>query len=679
MSSRLKLAGICVAAAFALAACGGGGGSPLDSARAERDRLAAALAQAQADRAAALAAQQAAEAAQTAAEAERDAAIAAQQMAETERDAAQAARDAAQMAQQTAEDARDAAQAAQQMAEDARNAAQMARDAALAAQGTAETDRDAAQMARDAAQAERDRLANDLTATQAERDAAQLRLDAANQELMDRQTALDEANAALETKTEELNAKIAELATKTTELATKTAELEAKQRELAGVQRQLEAAQKQLADAQKAREDAEAEAARAAAIATARKLHTGISAPIGDANSPAPTDRAAAYNDAGTPTGSTADTHILVSIGDGTNTPTAVALSEDKDTTVAALHGWTGKRYHRTTPASDGTYEAYVYSHVGEPTQGDKFGQTGVTTPADGYEYGLNAQGMLTTLDTATRIASPSFDHTAGVKEFELGTNREYVSISGTYHGVPGEYRCTPATDSTCAVQVAGARGFNLGGTADTGNAFTAGGGDWTFKPSNPEARVMSTPDSSYASYGWWLHTAANGDLTASAFVDRRGAADEASGLNDLNGTATYVGGAAGKYALSSSTGGTNDAGHFTARVTLEADFTVNTASDTTTNGITGTIDQFVGADGESRDWSVKLNGSPIGDTGAIGDTTEGTEWTIGGNAADDSGQWSGSLQENGDDGVPAIATGTFYSTYGTSGRMVGAFGANKQ
>ena len=48
MSSRLKLAGICFAAAFVLAACGGGG-SPLDAARAERDQLAEQLRQARED------------------------------------------------------------------------------------------------------------------------------------------------------------------------------------------------------------------------------------------------------------------------------------------------------------------------------------------------------------------------------------------------------------------------------------------------------------------------------------------------------------------------------------------------------------------------------------------------------------------------------------------------------
>ena len=139
------------------------------------------------------------------------------------------------------------------------------------------------------------------------------------------------------------------------------------------------------------------------------------------------------------------------------------------------------------------------------------------------------------------------------------------------------------------------------------------------------------------------------------------------------------MGGAAGKYALASSTGGTNDAGHFTARVTLQADFTNNTEA----TAITGTIDDFHGADGMNRNWSVKLNGSAIADGGGIGDAaaTAGTEWTIDGTAAADSGSWSGSLmnQPADGDGVPQVATGTFYTEYGTAGRMVGAFGANKQ
>lgn len=436
-----------------------------------------------------------------------------------------------------------------------------------------------------------------------------------------------------------------------------------------------------LVDAQNARLEAEAEADRLATADAERKaaearmaaeemrkkamkLYAGLEHGLGDTDNV----RTGAYN--------TDEDGIDVTIGSA-----AVELSEDEDATVVTLHGWIGKRYTKEVNNMV-AYEAVVYSNVGRAMTGDKFGQVGVTTAAEGYEYGLNAQGILMTdvETTPTVIASPSFNQSAGVKEFEKGTNREYVSISGTYHGVAGEYRCTPAAASTCAVQVA-AEGFNLGGTADAGNAFTTGGGTWTFKPTNPETRVVDQPDEIYASYGWWLHTAEDGDVTASAFADvKDGVNDDglpaAAALDTLQGTATYSGGAAGQYALHSTTGGTNDAGEFTARATLNANFGDDT--------ITGTINNFVGHDGESRPWSVELKEQGVGTTGTIlGDVGTGTAkmtvWTIDGTAAAAAGQWSGTLYDNGDDGVPKVGTGTFHSTYGNDGRMVGAFGVNKQ
>ena len=160
-----------------------------------------------------------------------------------------------------------------------------------------------------------------------------------------------------------------------------------------------------------------------------------------------------------------------MTIGDGT-TANGQALSEDKDAMVAALYGWEGKGYTASGTDVDGTYEAQVYSHIGEPMEGNKFG-----SPADDddYQYTLDAADSteLTMDDTnadagwAERVASPSFDQSAGVKEFERG-NRLRVEIAGTYHGVSGTYYCTPAAASTCAAQVA-AEGFTLGGTADDG------------------------------------------------------------------------------------------------------------------------------------------------------------------------------------------------------------------
>ena len=402
-----------------------------------------------------------------------------------------------------------------------------------------------------------------------------------------------------------------------------------------------------------------------AMMATAMKLHAGISAPMGDVTSPAATDRAAGYN---------TDGDILVSVGNGTDAPTPVELSEDEDATVAARYGWTGMRL--TGESEDGgTYEAVVYSNVGEPTEGAKFN----------VQYPLTDGALAvdtTTAANVARVASSIFDQSAGLKRFALpdpnpgGATK--ITVAGSFHGVSGTYSCTPGASSTCAVNKR-TSGFQLG-TVATDGTFTDGGGAWMFTPTNPETRLMSTPDPIYASYGWWIHKSEDGEtFTASAFAADRGAVPAASGITALQGTATYMGGAAGKYALRSMTGGTNDAGHFTARATLEANFNDDT--------ITGTIDSFMGADGQSRDWSVALNKSTVSDTGTIagdpdtdGNTTpQMTVWTMGGTAASADGQWSGDLKENGDDGVPAIGTGTFSSMFGADGKMVGAFGVNKQ
>ncbi len=428
---------------------------------------------------------------------------------------------------------------------------------------------------------------------------------------------------------------------------------------------------KRLAD-EKAAEDEEKRKANEAMAATAAKLYAGISAPSGTAGSPAVDDRIAAYN--------ADDTAIVVSVDvnpDDTTVPTPINLSEDEDTTVAANHGWTGKRY--ADPAGGDMVEAYVYSNVAAPEPGDKFGQVGVTTPVEGYEYGLNSDGELAITsgtNDGANVAFTGVTRTAGTETFHLpdpnDVTQSRIRIPGSYHGVSGNYYCTPGTPADgCSAAVAE-------------EGFTLAGNTWTFRPGNPEARVMDSADTDYASYGWWLRKAANdGPFVASAFVGNKGdapAALDATDTGALRGTATYMGGAAGKYALASSTGGTNDAGHFTARATLNATFAE-------THQISGTIDNFIGADGQSREWSIKLNDSIVSDAGVIAGDPDDTNdtgaqmtvWTIGDGPAAASGQWSGVLQEAGDDNVPQVATGTFYTEYGTAGRMVGAFGANVQ
>ena len=354
-----------------------------------------------------------------------------------------------------------------------------------------------------------------------------------------------------------------------------------------------------------------------------------------------------------------------------------VPLKEDKTAMVAPLNGWTGSVRTATvdTGTNAGTYTAHMYGNIEAPTPGQKFS---VRYPTQ-FSAATGVLDTTTTEGDATKVASPSFDHSAGHKAFKLGDNNVAVVIPGSFHGVAGNYECVPGTGNTCAAQVA-ASGFNLGGV-DATNAFGAANAAWTFKPSNPDAMVTSVPDTVYAVYGWWMHEAPDGTFTANVFRSLRGNATQQANairvdITALQGTATYRGGAAGLYALKSSTGGTNDAGHFTADAELVANFTGN-------KRITGTIDKFMGSDGMSRDWSVALQEHALGNTGAFSavggsSTYNSTAWTIDGVAASDSGLWSGTFfEQDSASGVPQVATGTFYTTYDRVGRMFGAFGVN--
>lgn len=277
----------------------------------------------------------------------------------------------------------------------------------------------------------------------------------------------------------------------------------------------------------------------------------------------------------------------------------AIVLSEDKDATVAVNYGWTGKRY--ADPTGDDEYEAIVYSNVEAPEMGKKFG-SGTAIPNDNYEYQLTNGALAFTLLTAgaANVVLAGVTRTAGTEPFNLPdpnpNNEQVITVSGSFHGVSGTYNCDTGASRTdaCTASVA-TKGYTLAGAR-------------TFTPSNPEARVRGAEDTVYASYGWWLLKEANdGDFRASAFHDAKGAVTVlvAADLLALQGTATYVG----------------------------------------------------GADGMARNWSVELKEATIdGSTniGALGRAEErDTVWAIDDASAAASGEWSGSLRNQGDDDVP--------------------------
>ena len=406
--------------------------------------------------------------------------------------------------------------------------------------------------------------------------------------------------------------------------------------------------------------DAQA-AADKAMMAMATKLYMALGAnPLAQNNSAA----SGTNVDAGTGALTVLSFMDTTTAGTFTDVGPTAALKEDKTAMVAPLHGWVGSMH--TGESDTGTFTAQMYSNVGEPTPGAKINTiTGFSGEVVTITVADTGSGLT---NDPTRIASPEFTHSAGTVTLKLPdpnpNGQDTFVRKGSYYGVAGEYSCdTSDGANTCSVTKA-AEGYTLGGT-----------GTWTFKPSDPNARVTATPDDVYAVYGWWLHETEDG-ATVSAFTSYRGdatLATEAAAIADLDGTATYRGGAAGKYTVRA--GAVNDAGHFTADAELMATFNgTGTADD---HMITGTINNFMGSDGMARDWSVALKQATLTDTGVITPvTTGGTTWTMGGTAGSASGQWSGNLYQEVDN-VPTVGTGTFQSEYGNIGRMVGAFGVN--
>ena len=218
--------------------------------------------------------------------------------------------------------------------------------------------------------------------------------------------------------------------------------------------------------------------------------------------------------------------------------------------------------------------------------------------------------------------------------------------------------------DSACQSSIKHGGGIDL----------TVGDAGWKFVPA--AGATVPTADSEHQYFGWWLRNT-DGSYAVGAFHDGiGGATDELAELPALQGTATYTGPAAGLFAIIPEPGNPS-AGDFTATVTLAADFGDGTDLGT----VEGTIDRFM-VNSQARDWSVELQAARIGTQGAItsgGTDTALTYWTIGDTKAQTPGTWRGQFHDTDDDRTPVVATGEFEAVHGTIGRMIGAFGAQRQ
>ena len=272
-----------------------------------------------------------------------------------------------------------------------------------------------------------------------------------------------------------------------------------------------------------------------------------------------------------------------------------------------------------------------------------------------------------------------------------LGVGR-VTTFAGSVRGLPGTFSCM---GTGCMVPAR-----NPNGTVDADNP-----GTWTFTPTNPSGTIDVVDKDGYLQFGWWLNplgTRVEQGFEVATFAMASGYLDSAGAargdlMGTLLGSATYTGGAAGKWAIASTTEDRTDGGHFTATATLGVNFDANSADvgatpDKLGVSVSGMITDFMTGDVRRPGWSVALSYdvTPNITTDGHGTTVPAeiaanatTTWTTGG-AVDGTGTWEATFHGEEDETMhPMAVDGTFHAAiaaFGDTavGRIQGAFGATK-
>ena len=252
----------------------------------------------------------------------------------------------------------------------------------------------------------------------------------------------------------------------------------------------------------------------------------------------------------------------------------------------------------------------------------------------------------------------------------------EELSFPGTFHRVAGTYECMP---SPCIISTA----------AD--GLMSATGGTWTFTSDSDRADeiMIDLPDTDHLYFGWWLKEPDDAEGSYAFRTFSGGTVPFAvgnkftSGNNDeLHGTASYEGRAAGQYVTKDFSGGVlsgGRAGVFTATASLTANFWGDDIALNDQFNIRGSVTAFrdVERNRALEGWRVMLNkvdlvpgSATLG--GAAGNTTTATLGGVTG-----TGTWEGAFFGNDRaDRKPGAVAGVF-DAHLPAAHIAGGFGAS--
>ncbi len=335
----------------------------------------------------------------------------------------------------------------------------------------------------------------------------------------------------------------------------------------------------------------------------------------------------------------------------------------------------------------ENTMEKFNAVHLGTTDAIDSVAETGVLNLAE------SLTGVAALKDLVSASNFPGASDGDLTLTYDTGAEKKF---DGTFDGVPGEYSCT-STDDCMA-------------TANSKGELTGLVGDWTFIPAylgedgesmtgESEAEIASreddlpvpnvaVPDTDYLHFGWWTEVDKDGDVAFQTFA---GGSQEITNnnLSALQGTATYKGPAAGRYAVktfnSNSTLDSIRHGEFTAAAELTASFGGDDIAVNDQNSISGTVTDFASRSDDLSAWSVDLKKTNFADL-----TDPFTQGEVGGGVGGSpvtSGKWNGQFfgipaadatdAVDDTDDYPLSVAGEF-DAHSSHGHVAGAFGATR-
>ena len=305
-----------------------------------------------------------------------------------------------------------------------------------------------------------------------------------------------------------------------------------------------------------------------------------------------------------------------------------------------------------------------VYTNI-EDAEATEIGSVyrSAADPGKPAVYEVTSDGALSTISWG-HVKRADKAHT---EEDDDGT--AVLTFLGSVRGVDGSFTCEGTCDPPTAAELADHDGTAVNET------------DWEFKPDVAKDTIDVADGDGYLMFGWWLDKGddAEGPFKVDTFATAVGLMENTADQDTLEGTATYTGGAAGKYAILSTTADSAEGGHFTASARIAANFEAGDDDDMIS--IKGTIDDFMTGETARPNWKVTLTVPDFDAFVADGITDQTTDadaaWDTGG-AVDGEGTWTANFWGEGDDDEPTAITGEFNAEISDIARLAGAFGVTK-